>query len=540
MPDLVRELAGLWRNTVPHHAYVQGWPGTGGHLFLPDEGTVGKIEDRISSIWKRTPDLSHRSFLRWAKTRIRINEPISGIEEALEALRSHLLISGSGSPDIGNLLVSTARRIELDIEAAQFDELPYEMRFLVLMGLIDLTSALGRLPSNIQDSDERTSLIMKLEKFKERTGVLDGRSGSKLEAMDILDSGDGTVGREDHFDSLLRDLYSCVCMKEQIEEELQIELYRLMPLMKKWMRASAGSLGVDNDIGEIMTGLDWERKFSRNKPRSIVEDIRGGLIELLDGKLLDISRTSSLSVIEAPGYLHPLIDSPLMFNHDGFSGTPSSVLYITGWDGRGGTSIPMVLLQFIRNDLGSRMLFNGSYRSKGDGNVFLDLLTRHSSRTMEIGYIHLVEDLVLSEMMRSIERGCDAPILSMIGSENAPGGYTSEDLLNELMFLSMKDRVMGVVSGLCDVKVNSGSTSLAEFVRWAHIITGIDTEMILWNCMEALKEPCLPCTSSMMLKGMKEVHKSWRDAGRGDMEFLERASTQGYPELRRFREKMSL
>ncbi|MFO8051305.1 MAG: hypothetical protein R6V01_06360 [Thermoplasmatota archaeon] len=531
MSDLVLELANVWKELMPHESYVGGWTDSGGRIFLPDKGTVGSIEERLSSLWSETSDLSHRSLLRWARTRVRVPEPHQGVEEVIQAATGHLMRSGPGSPDMGRLLISASRRLDLDMDRFPADDVPLEMRFLVLDRLTLLGSLIKNLPESFQYSRERDALLSGMERMSALYKIPDLKESRVHEPLQLLDTGDGTLGRDATFDTILQDLHSFSIRKEQIESELQVELYRTIPRFKVNMKKMSDELGVEMDMDEIDTAMVWELRVGKGHIMDFISDHREALLSWLDRTFMDVPRTAPLRMVEAPPYLSPFVGAGFMFNYNGLVGSPSSLFFIDKRDRRSSElSIPRLSLMVLREDAASRTAYLNSFRNISLEETLPDLLERPSTRSTADAFILFVEDTAISRAFELMDEGSEVLGRTLT---SVKGDFRVEDLVISIQYLSVRDRVLSLISGICDVRVNSGKQTLPDMVRWAHIITGIGTGPILRACTKALVYPGRPSTSLMTHRSIRGLHEKWLGEGASTRDFLRRLSSVGYPELRR-------
>ncbi|MBN1539719.1 MAG: hypothetical protein JW939_06195, partial [Candidatus Thermoplasmatota archaeon] len=91
---------------------------------------------------------------------------------------------------------------------------------------------------------------------------------------------------------------------------------------------------------------------------------------------------------------------------------------------------------------------------------------------------------------------------------------------------------------LADIRLNTGQQSIPGFVRWAHIVTGIDREELLGEVLDVAALPGFHSAVYSMASDLAEIGQSRMDHGISTMDFNTASTGFGYPPWRFLRDEL--
>ena len=115
---------------------------------------------------------------------------------------------------------------------------------------------------------------------------------------------------------------------------------------------------------------------------------------------------------------------------------------------------------------------------------------------------------------------------------------TLAELTADLDFLVTKERMMSLIKAVADVRLNSGKQSIPEFMRWAHIITGIREPILFEAIMEAVSRPGFQAVSMSLSSGLRELSEIMLNKGVSLIDFNTHSTRMGFPSWRYLRERI--
>jgi hypothetical protein len=116
--------------------------------------------------------------------------------------------------------------------------------------------------------------------------------------------------------------------------------------------------------------------------------------------------------------------------------------------------------------------------------------------------------------------------------------YPLSDLISELEFLVSRNRIMGLLSAVADIRINSGKQSMMEFIRWAHIITGIEEDSLYRVTFGPAMMPGFHAQQQVITMDLMKISQTLRNEGVPLMDFNTYSTRLGFTPWRFLRERI--
>jgi hypothetical protein len=529
----------LWKGLSPSEAYLLGVNDLGGTLFVPTREHIIQKRREIDAIWKVTLDISVRSLLRWARCYLDHQEPIKPPNDIMWAITGHLAKGGPENPLLPSLLRASSFYMEHAIRDLKLNRWPLESQMMVLQRTGALRSMLSIIPRSDKTSEPMDGLEQKVAEYEELFPVKASLGPTHRDLVSIMEEGEGHLGRNDIYPRILAELYACSERANIIEEKLLIDLYKELPQLKKTTFDLVEVFNTEPDIEDIQNALSKERGIKRDDVVPTLEGLRDRLSFWAIRRLIDFPHEIDVGIVETPDHFRPFISSGKYMHMDGLTGNTSSVLYITKEKGPGKPlSYPEMFLMLVHEELGHRAHYLNSYANPHKGVRITDVIMGLSMSSIYEGFANFREMEVLGELKdmnnRSEELLSDeSRLVSYIEL-----GYPLSELITEIDFLVSRNRVLGLLAGVADVRINSGKQTIVDFIRWAHIITGIEERTIFNAVVGPASLPGFHASQQIITRDIKELSQSMRNNGVYNREFNTWSTRLGFPPWRFLKDRI--
>jgi len=540
MDTMERDSVELWKVLAPDEAYLSGMEDCAGHVFSYSREYVENIRSRMDAIWKGSVDIHTRSLVRWARCRLDLHEPPSAPCEILGSLTALLVKGGSRSPRLPEALERAISCLETSRQELNLSLWPLESRIVALKNCGTLQEVVRSIPDREGTPDPISGLMEDLSTYMEmlHPGPISGASTSEM--MEILEQGSGHLGRRDIFSRITADVYGMPERASDIEERSLVGLYREIPALGGICAHLGDQYSVRPFVSDVMEVIRREREVPSRYVIDLSFKLRRALMDWAEKMIVRYPRESRMRSIEAPLYMMPIIGNGLSYNMDGHIGRPRTDLFLPTGSGTGSPPcLPGIFQVLTREELGHRPLYLNSFASRKHGGPGMDLMMRPSSRAQSMGYAIEREAEVLGHLKdmenRKDELLRDEQVLVNLIEEL----YPLEEFISDLEFLVTRERVLCTLRSLADIRLNTGQQSIPGFIRWAHIVTGIDQGELLGEVLDVAASPGFHSTVYFVASDLSDIGQSRMDDGISTMEFNTASTGFGYPPWRSLRDELS-
>jgi hypothetical protein len=429
--------------------------------------------------------------------------------------------------------------MQAGLEDLNLSKWPLESRIVAFRKCLTLREVLDGLPKREGNSDLISTLIEKLSSYTELLYPEPILGTGTQELIGILDQGSGHIGRKDMFSRVLSEYYGLAGRGNDIEESSLVSLYRELPGLSGICSHLGDQYSTRPFITDVMTEMQKEREVPTRYVIDLSFKLRRALMDWSEKMIIEYPMESQMRLIDAPPYMEPIIGSGLSYNMDGYIGRPRTDLYLKT---RGGPmtvpNLPGIFQVLLREELGHRPIYLNSFASVPPHRSEVDLLIRPLSHAVSMGYSLEREAEVLGHLKdmenRRDELLRDEETLVSLIEEL----YPLDEFVSDLEFLVTRERVLCALRSIADVRLNTGQQSIPEFIRWAHIVTGIEEGVLLNEVLDVAGSPGFHSAVHTIASELGEIGQTKMDDGISTRDFNTASTGFGYPPWRFLRETL--
>jgi hypothetical protein len=391
---------------------------------------------------------------------------------------------------------------------------PLEVRVMTLDRTGCLRSIIGAMKRNGARSQELDDLLDNVREYEELFPSFDNMGTSFGDRIAWLSEGDGHLGRSDIYPRILGEMYGCPERYGSLEERILIELYRELPGLKRASYRVKEKYGTTMDSEDILNTIASERSVSTEDIVPIIDRLREKVAFWGMRRIIDYPQERDIGIIETPEYLRPVLGNGGCVVLNGLKGRPMSDLFITTVRSDRRSLSFSELFQFvIGEELGYRANYlNSLLRPKGSRRTielmpgpFMDTILYGSMSNHQIEVAGLMRDLIeKGRALRSDEKEL---------VEYLDGIHPLKELVPELEFLISRQRTLDLLSGVADIRLNTGTHSIAEFIRWANILTGMEKDILTETIHGPMMFPGRYAVRQMISMERREISRKMRKKG---------------------------
>jgi hypothetical protein len=456
-----------------------------------------------------------------------------------DAMAVHMVKGGFEDPNLTSLFEDSIQYMEHSITDLKIHRWPKEMHVLSIHKTQTLISFLEMLPKTGSISSERDDLLETVRKYRDMFPSSDIVHGSLQEMILSIGEGEGHLGRSDIYPRILGEMYGWQERYDVLEERILIELYKELPGLKRASFELKERLNTSMDSEEILDAVSKVRRIEEDNVIPTVEPLRDRLVFWGLRRIIDYPQERDIGLIATPKHLRPLIGYGRYMNMNGLTGKPVNDLYITTERGSENQwSYPEIFLFLIEEELGRRAHYlNSILRPHGDVSK-VDLISG-IKMTSTMGAF--VEDRllhVITLMKDMINRRTDFHPGERRLLDHVQESYPFNELLAELEFMVSRKRVLELLSGVADIRINTGSQSILEFIRWANILTGMEKQILMETVIKPISIPGHQASRQMISIELRDISMKMRKHGVSIKDFNTLSTRMGFSPWVHLRERI--
>lgn len=539
MPHQDSETFELWKGLIPAESYKSGSDEVGGVLFIPTRNNIVTKRREIDSIWRSTEDATIRSLLRRARCYLDLKEPYKAPMDIVNTLTIHLVKGGIENPFLQILLHNSAIYMEHAISELKIPRWPVETQVLSLYQAGILGSMLTSLKKGGHLDQELDDLIDEVHRFEDIFPLHDITGRNFGEMISYMGEGDGHLGRRDIFPRVLSEMFALPDRHDVVEEKILLELYKEIPRLKRASFEVKEMYNTSMDSEDIADAIAKEKVIKEDRLIQTIERLKGRLVFWGVRRVIDYPHERDTGLIETPEYLRSVIGSGRYMNMNGLTGKPVNDLYITTDRGsKRPWSFPEIFHLLIIEELGYRAHYLNTFLRPYRGVMEIERIHGPIMTSTMDAFVDIHQLDVITLMKDMVDRSKELLPGERRLIDHIEESYPMKELLAELEFLISRKRIIGLLSGVADIRINTGKQSIPEFLRWANIITGMEKSAV----MEAVTGPALSpghhAHQQIISIELKELSGSMRSHGVSLKDFNTLSTRMGFPVWKRLKGKI--
>ncbi|MDI6917696.1 MAG: hypothetical protein QMC80_07875 [Thermoplasmatales archaeon] len=532
------EIFELWKNVNPSSAFSQGLNEYAGKLFIPTKGNKKRVLQKIGELRNKADEIENR-FLDYLETSLLFEEPPECPSIILWTFFAHISKEGINT---GHLIMLSENSIKLVNAYSKMEyNWPVEIRILTYRGCKGLIGILENIEKQTKDEKLKKGirkLELKVKDYMKNFFVPGLDKCDFSEIYPILKEKGREMDRSEIYPQLLKNLYDYPETPEEIEEKALGWLEKEMPMLKKITKELARIYNVEENVEKVSEEMTKRRKIERRNIVSFILSLREKLRKVMEKNLVRITPKYNTKVIETPEYLLAFIPSAAMSAYDTLTESPFNVYFTTTnekFSPPAGS--PDIFQTLVHEEFGHCVNFTNSavgfaYKPALLENInttFHYPISEGISFHRESESLNLLKQLASREELNNEERELVEYIKSF-------GEF--ETFLKEAEFVVEEWRIIRFLRAIGDVRINTGKSSITDFVDWAHDYTGLSKKMVFNQIFLFQENPGYAPCYSIAGMSLKEIQDKARENGKNILEFNTIASSMGFPPRTVFEERL--
>ncbi len=480
--DAVKEIS-------PSGAYLIGFNEYAGRMFVPTDANIRRSLSLVRKLRKKAKTEMQRKILDSMETGLLFEEPQPVLDDIVGTIYAHLVKEGINDKHMLSLLDQCEQTIEASKKRFAGREIPTGVKALTLYRLGGVIEILETV--NGQTKSPNVSKACNRVKATATEYV-------KMFALDGFGKGDfpsvEKVFREQGFDLGRKAFYPTALRKGFDYHETPSELERNalgwldgeLPKFRKVTTQLAKKLGCRPVPEEVEKAIDRRYDLDPRKLVATTQALRRVVQRFVHEDIHGINPKYRTTVVETPDYLTGTIPTGAAQFFDTYTKKPFQVFFQTTDPKRDpDRSIPAILNLLVHEEYGHCVHHSNSVVGYVGKISVLQLLpgaptggpiTEGLSFNREIEFYEASKKLEGKKSLSAAER-------AYVNLMEKYGGLKLVNL--ELEFMTRRWRVIRFLRVIGDVRVNTGSQGLLEFVDWAHGHTGVPRSSVYFQLFPA-------------------------------------------------------
>jgi hypothetical protein len=532
------EVFELWKTVNPSSAFSQGLDDYAGKLFIPTKENNEKILEKIKELRDKADDVE-KKFLNYLETVVTFREPPQCPSLILWTFFDCISKEGINTE---HLILLSENSIKLiDAYNKMGYDWPIEIKILTYRGCKGLIGILENVEKQTKDKKLKKgihNLELKVKEYMKNFFVSGLDKCDFSEIYPILKEKGKEMNRAEIYPELLKNLYDYPETPEEIEKKALGWLEKEMPKLKEIMKELASIYNVEENIEKVSEEMTKSRKIERRNIVSFILSLREKLRKVMEKNLVRITPKYNTKVIETPEYLLAFIPSAAMSAYNTLTEKPFNIYFTTTnekFSPPAGS--PDIFQTLVHEEFGHCVNFTNSAMCFAYKPTLLENIntTFHYPISEGISFHREVESLNLLKEIAS-KKDLSWEEKELVGYIKSLGEF--ETFLKEVEFVVMEWRIIRFLRAIGDVRINTGKSSIADFVDWAHEHTGLSKKMVFNQIFIFQENPGYAPCYSIAGMSLKDMQDKARENGKNILEFNTVASSMGFPPRTVFEERL--
>jgi hypothetical protein len=526
------EIFELWKELNPSSAFTAGLDDYAGKLFVPTEGNVKRMLEKVAKLKSHAEDTVQQKFLQCLETELRFEEPYMALESLLWVFYRHLVKEGIKVEHLLSLTSHAKKSLRASKERLTKREWPIEIRAITCYegnSLLGILETIRNETENEQLREELYSLKGTVNDYVKAFHLEGVKEGSFEEVFPILEREGGDIGRKEIYPKLLKHLYDYPETANEIESKALQWLREELPRLMKIAEELARTYGIETKVELVANEITKRRNVDKSRVLEFISDMRKKLQKVVEGHLVRITSTYDTRVVETPSYLVSLITTAATDWFDTLTEKPFNLFFVTTDPKRSApASAPDLINDIIHEEYGHCINHSNSATNFAAKPRLIELLETTLGQQIseaisffrEVEFISLLKQLARKkeELTRDEKKFLDA--LRAIGDLDI--------FILETEFIVVEWRVLRFLRAIGDVCINMGKQGAAEFINWAHEQTGLSKKMLYNEIFTFQDSPGYAPCYCMAGEELRKIQSFALEKGKSVIDFNTYVSSMGY------------
>ena len=528
------KIFGIWRDAGPADAFVAGFPGYAGRVFIPSPENIDGLRKRIGTAQFHCETESQRKLLACMDTYLSAIEPASIPGGIVDTIFAHMIKEGIKVNHMTSLAEYGKKALRTYLETNKQRDWPIGLKLLATIRCDGLFEILNVVRSNTRSralKDEADELLAEAKNFQKHVRVEGFSKGSFDEVWKIIRERGCALDRQEIYPRALHDLYDYPETPTQVEEKGLRFLENELSDYNNLVRELSEKLGCEARSEAVTQAIKDRKSMKPRKMIQFINKIRRLIVKIVDKRIVAVNPKYFTRVIETPPYLSGVIPSGAAFFLDFLTRSPRQFFLATTDPKRDPHTVPSELINLlVHEEYGHCLHSSNSALGYGAKPDFVDMLSSTLGGAVSEG-ISFQRELEFLDYLGSFpgEKTQTKEERSFVKLCGSLGGF--EEVRKEYDFFTKTWRMTRFLRVIGDARINSGKQELADFIDWANMKTGLSKSMVYFQVFPAHQSigPGYATTYAIIGESIREIQKAAVSAGKDFVKFNTYACSQGFP-----------
>lgn len=526
----------------PSSAFNAGLSEYSGKIFVPSSKNLAELARRANNLRLKAETESQVKLIDSMAAMAALGEPHSIPETVLSAYFGYLVKEGIVPSHLKQLTRSAVRVLQTGILEKSGKKWPVGLRLLTLIrcdGLQEIIRTIRKETTDKQLRSQLDELSGLTRKYAGIFRVSGFHNKGFSEIYRIMKKEGCALDREATYAQSLRYLWDYPETPEEVEQKGVAFLKRELPrfkiltarLAKKYTVAARAE-----DVAEAMKKKRWL------KPQQVVpflNELRDRVVRVVNKEVVGVNPKYDTKVIETPLFLSGIFPSGGAYFFDYFTNNPKNIFMATTDPRRDPHTIPGELLNLlVHEEYGHCVHSSNSATQYAAKPAITDMLwsplgcmSEGISFQRELEFQKIMDRLTTRKSLTRDER-------TLLAFFEEHGGF--DQIAEEYQFFTAMWRIVRFLRVIGDVRINSGTQGLADFVDWGNRTTGLSKSMVYHQLFPAHQGigPGYASTYAIIGESIREIQNKAIRNEKSLRDFNSYACSMGFPPRTIFEERL--
>ena len=539
--EVEAEVFEFFKESDPASAYIAGLKEYAGKLFIPSKRNLERFSRRVDELRLKVENESQLKLLDSLATAYTLGEPHGIPESILNAYFGYMIKEGIIPSHMRPLTRNAVKAMQVAITEYSGRDWPIGLRMLTLIRCNGLQEVIRTIKKETQDKQLKEGLDDLAEAARKYSSIfrVKGFKEGFEDVYKIIRKHGCEMGRSKIYSQAIRRLWDYPETPEEVERKGLMYLDRELPRFQRLTQQLAKKYGVPAKAEEVSKAIREKRAIQPSEIVPFINELRKRVVKVVHKTIVKVNPKYNTKVIETPPYLSGIFPSGGAFFYDAFTSTPKEVFMTTTDPRRDPHTTPGEILNLlIHEEYGHCVHASNSTEAYGAKPTLIDMLwsplgciSEGISFQRELEFQKVMEDL-------QSEKSLDKDEKALVQFFEKHGGLRT--VAEEYEFYTLMWRVIRFLRIIGDVRINTGTQSLAEFIDWANKKTGLPKSTAYYQLFPAHQGlgPGYASTYAIIGESIRDIQNKALRKGKKLIDLNTYACSMGFPARTVFEERL--
>jgi hypothetical protein len=515
--SLDAQIIQLFKDANPSGAYLVGDGRYAGRMSIPSKQNLARQLKGVRAMRRRAETDLQRKSLDSFEAGLLMDEPQPVLDELVGVIFAHMVKEGFNEKHLLSIMKDASAAIDAVSERFAKRKIPVGVKALTLYRLGGVQEVLNVVKSQSKSKKVGEACDALLAKASAFVDIfrLEGFGHGEFPNVEKVFRREGfELGREKFYPTALKKGFDYSETPAELERNGLKWLDEELPLFRKATSALAKMYGCEAAPEAVEEKLNARLPLDPKKLLAVTMEARKVVQAFINEDVSGVNPKYRTTAIETPDYLTGMIPTGAAQFFDTFTKKPFQYYFQTTDPRRDPDKAVASLLSLLVHEEFGHCLHHSNSALGFMGKVpplqLLPLLATSGPITEGLSFNRELEFLEASKRLegkRKLSRA-EAAYVKLLGRY---GGLRT--INKELEFVTRRERVVRFLRVIGDVRVNTGSQGLIEFVDWAHAHTGVPRSKVYFQLFPAHEGigPGYATTYAVMGQQIRAMEKKIKD-----------------------------